>query len=102
MALNEGYVPGAWNVWCSMCGHAYKSTEMVKNWQGQWRCRRCNEPRQPQDFVKAVPDKPAPPYVQPLVTQFTPAYCSFNDRSAIPGYALPGCSMPGNSTLLPT
>jgi hypothetical protein len=48
-----------------MCGRKMKSSEAVKNWQGMWRHQRCNEPRQTQDFVRALPDKETVPFSQP-------------------------------------
>lgn len=56
---------GSWNARCSMCNFKRKAGELVKNWQGQWRCPVHNESRQPQDFVRAVPDVQTPPWVQP-------------------------------------
>ena len=56
---------GDWNALCSMCGRKRKASTMVKNWQGQWRCPEHNEPRQPQDFVRGVPDIQTPPWTQP-------------------------------------
>lgn len=92
---------GDWNVACSMCGRKRKSSEMVRNWQGLWRCPEHNEPRQPQDFVRAVPDVQAVPFSQPE-TDIDIAICSFNGMSAIPDYALPDCSLPDNPTFDPT
>ena len=57
---------GDWNAVCSMCGRKRKASWLVKNWQGMWRCPEHNEPRQPQDFVRAVPDVQTPPWVQPM------------------------------------
>lgn len=68
MSVNQGpsdYLDlGNWNATCSMCGHKKKASQLVKNWQGQWRCPIHNEPRQPQDFVRATPDIITPPWVQ--------------------------------------
>ena len=36
-----------------------------RHWQGMYRCTKCWEPRQPQDFVRAIPDIQTPPVVQP-------------------------------------
>ena len=47
---------GDWNCICSMCGQKRKASQLVKNWQGQWRCPEHNESRHPQDFVRAVAD----------------------------------------------
>jgi hypothetical protein len=59
------YAPGEWNLVCSICGRKMKSGDAVKNWQGMWRHRRCNNPRQPQDFVRVLPDDQTVPFSQP-------------------------------------
>lgn len=86
---------GDWNVACSMCGRKRKASTMVQNWQGMWRCPEHNEPRQPQDFVRAVPDVQSVPFAQ-LETDIDIIFCSFNGASAIPDLALPDCSIPDN------
>ena len=58
------FKPGDWNALCSMCGAKKKASQLVKNWQGQWRCPEHNEPRQPQDFVRSVPDDQSVPWSQ--------------------------------------
>lgn len=97
---SDHYVPGDWNVACSMCGRKRKASQMVRNWQGMWRCPEHNEPRQPQDFVRAVPDVQSVPFAQPE-TDIDIPICSFNGSSAIPHYAIPGCMIPGRFVLLP-
>ena len=57
---------GNWNARCSMCGAKYKASQLTKNWQGMYRCSRCQEPRQAQDFVRGVPDIQTPPWIQPI------------------------------------
>ena len=57
---------GDWNAVCEMCGRKRKASMLVKNWQGGWRCPEHNEPRQPQDFVRATPDTQTPPWAQPM------------------------------------
>jgi len=59
---------GDWNARCSMCGAKFKASQLVRNWQGMMRCKRCNEPRHPQDFVRGIPDIQTPPWTQPLDT----------------------------------
>lgn len=71
MGSADYQVPGEWNARCSMCGFKRKSSYLVKNWQGLWRCPEHNEPRHPQDFVKAIDDNPAPPWTQPGGQTFT-------------------------------
>src|SRR5258708_32371012 len=85
---------GDWNANCSMCGRKRKASELVKNWQGQWRCPEHNEARQPQDFVRGVPENQTPPWTQMAGQSFV-AVCSFVDSSAIPHRAIPTCVTPG-------
>lgn len=90
------YETGEWNVACSMCGRKRKASEVVQNWQGQYRCPEHNEPRQPQDFVRGVADIQTPAFVQPE-RDYDIQICTFNGSSGIPGLALPGCMTPGRS-----
>lgn len=57
---------GDWNVLCFQCGFKRKASMMEKNWQGYYVCPEHNEPRQPQDFVRAVPDNQNVPWSQPV------------------------------------
>lgn len=91
---------GDWNVVCSMCGRKRKASAMARNWQGMYRCPDHNEARQPQDFVRTVPDNMTAPWVQKPIDQFVIIQCDFNGSSAIPGVAVPGCAIPGRHTLI--
>jgi len=86
---------GDWNARCSMCSFKFKAGELTKNWQGMYRCSRCQESRQPQDFVRAVPDIQTPPWTQPQVADDFVAMCTPQGLSAVPGEAEPGCASPG-------
>lgn len=88
---------GDWNASCSMCGRKRKASTMVRNWQGYYRCPEHNEPRHPQDFVRGVQDVQTVPWSQPQ-TDYDLPICSFNGVSAIPGGAIPGCMLPGNTS----
>ena len=57
---------GDWNAVCYQCGRKRKASTLVQNWQGFYVCPVHNEPRQPQDFVRSVPDNQTPPWVQPM------------------------------------
>jgi hypothetical protein len=89
---------GDWNVACSLCGRKRKGSMMEKNWQGLWRCPEHNEPRQPQDFVRAIIDIVTPPYVQ-VETDVNIQVCTYNSLAALPGYGLPGCMIPGRTVI---
>jgi len=60
------YDAGTHNAQCDQCGFAFKFSEMRKRWDGAWVDDKCWEPRQPQDFVRAVRDNPAVPVARPL------------------------------------
>lgn len=51
------YRPGDWNIICSVCGTKLKFGNAIQHWSGTWRCSKCWEPRQPQDFVTALDTK---------------------------------------------
>jgi hypothetical protein len=55
---------GDYNVACSMCGRKRKASELVRNWQGLYRCPEHNEPRQPQDFARGIKEVISPPWAQ--------------------------------------
>lgn len=83
---------GTWNVRCSMCYAKRKASEMVKNWQGQYRCPTHNEPRHPQDFLKAIPDNPSVPYVQDPGQSFI-TLCDVFGVTSVADYAVADCSV---------
>jgi hypothetical protein len=85
---------GTWNALCSLCGRKRKANTMVKNWQGLYRCPEHDEPRHPQDFVRAVPDVQTPPWVQRPPADVFVVLCSPTDRSALPDLAIPDCVLP--------
>ena len=85
---------GDWNVVCYQCGFKRKASMLVKNWQGYFVCPEHNEPRQPQDFVRSVPDVQTPPWTQPKPDNHFAGRCSPNGSTAYPNYATPGCVMP--------
>lgn len=64
---------GSWNVACAECGRKRKDSDMRQlppgvPGGGMWVCFPEHwNPRQPQDYVRGVPDKMAAPYVQQQV-----------------------------------
>lgn len=56
---------GDHNAFCDRCGFKYKASELRKEWQGFMVCATCWEPRHPQEFVRSIPEKPAPPWSRP-------------------------------------
>lgn len=56
---------GDFNAQCYQCGFKRKGSMLARNWQGYYVCPEHNEPRQPQDFVRGLPDLQTPPWTQP-------------------------------------
>ena len=88
---------GSWNAICYRCGRKRKASEMRKQWQGYWVCPEEWEPRQPQDFARGVPDEQSPPWTQPPPADVFIGVCTIQGQQAIPGFALPGCAVPGQN-----
>lgn len=59
------FAEGTWNACCDQCGFQFKFNELRKRWDGAYVDDACWEPRQPQDFVRAVRDNPAVPVSRP-------------------------------------
>jgi len=53
---------GAWNVRCQECFRKYKSFSLRKRWDNFWVCDFCFEQRNPQDFIRGIPDNPSTPW----------------------------------------
>ena len=60
---------GDWNATCDVCGKKFKASMLRKRWDNLMVCQLDWEPRQPQDFVRGVPDDQVPPWTRPV-----PAY----------------------------
>lgn len=94
MGRADYLAPGDWNTVCYQCGFKRKASTMLRYWQGYYVCPEHWEPRQPQDFVRSIPDVQTAPWQQPWTPIYAP-FCSPNGLSAIPGDAIPGCVRPG-------
>lgn len=57
---------GDYNTVCFECGRKRKASMLRKHWQGYYVCPEHWEPRQPQDFVRAIPDLMNVPWAQPM------------------------------------
>jgi len=85
---------GDWNAVCYECGRKRKAGQMVRHWQGFYVCpEHVNSKRQPQDFVRGVQDKQAPPWTQPPPEATFVLYCTPNGRTAITDFAIAECAI---------
>jgi len=96
MPIQNMYSHGNWNTTCDVCGRKYKSSDLRKRWDNLMVCAYDYEERQPQDFVRASVDKMAVPWSRPEPSDtFIVTMCTPETTSSIPGYAQPGCAIPG-------
>ena len=65
MSTPQYYDNGSFNVICDVCGRQYRAFQLTQRWDGLMVCQGDWEPRQPQDFVRGVADKMAPPWTRP-------------------------------------
>lgn len=61
----KGKWPGTWSVICDVCGFRFPSDQIKKRWDNLMVDQKCWEQRHPQDFIRGVPDRPAPPFTRP-------------------------------------
>ena len=88
------FVAGQWNAICDVCGQKYKSGDMKKRWDGLMVCPHDWEPRHPQDFLRAVPDRQAVPWSRPETTDVFvegPA-CPYPTFGGIADYGTADCA----------
>lgn len=60
-----GYHKGKWKCVCDRCGFDHLNTDLRLEWTGLRVCRECFEERHPQEAIRGVPDRQAPPWVRP-------------------------------------
>jgi hypothetical protein len=64
MPRHNWYEMGAYNMSCDQCGRIFKSGELRLRWDNAWVDDACWEIRQPQDFVRGIPDNQSVPYAR--------------------------------------
>jgi hypothetical protein len=84
---------GDHNAWCDVCGFKFKASELRKRWDGMMCCPDDWEKRHEQDFLKSMPEKPAPPWSRPRndkISDLTPStFTSPMDDNAGTTYFVP-------------
>ena len=65
MSYKSSWDSGNWNTICDSCGRQFKASMLRQRWDGLMVCDGDWEPRQPQDFVRGMADKQAPPWARP-------------------------------------
>ena len=68
MSYYSRYNSGDWKAICDVCGREFKASKLKQRWDGLMVDSLCWEPRQPQDFVRGVPDPQLVPWVRDEAT----------------------------------
>lgn len=64
MNQNPGYKSGDWKAICDSCGFEFMASELKLRWDGFRVCPKDWETRNPQDFIRSVPEKITPPWTR--------------------------------------
>ena len=64
MGYTPRYDSGDWKAICDICGREFKASRLKQRWDGLMCCQQDWEPRQPQDFVRGVPDPQVVPWIR--------------------------------------
>jgi hypothetical protein len=92
------FAMGDWNATCYECGRKRKGSMLRKNWQGYFVCPDHWEPRQPQDFVRNIPDVITPPWAQPMPADSFRFTCDLWSSSPMADYGTADCATVGGNT----
>jgi len=65
LSYTSRYDKGNWIANCDVCGRKYKASLLTERWDGLMCCPDDWEIRQPQDFVRGVPDTQIAPWLRP-------------------------------------
>lgn len=68
MPADKFYIPGSFYRICERTGMKTREFNTRREWQGLIVRKEVFEPRQPQDFVRGVPDNQTVPYPRPRPT----------------------------------
>jgi hypothetical protein len=92
MSYKPSWDNGGWKVICDVCGRLFKEHDLQKRWDGVMVCSGDWEPRQPQDFVRGVADKQAPPWARPEASDDFIFVCTLITSQALADYGVADCA----------
>lgn len=90
------YVPGSWNALCDVCGQKYKAGDMRRRWDGLMVCPKDWEPRHPQDFLRAVPDRQNVPWSRPEPGDEFIFFCTYFTSAGMADIGVADCAKADN------
>ena len=81
MSYTSRFDSGDWKADCDVCGRTYKASQLQQRWDGLMCCHQDWEIRQPQDFVRGIPDNQLAPWTRPEPSD---SFIPFNFTPLIP------------------
>lgn len=74
------YRPGSWNACCDQCGELFKSSDMVRQWDGFYVDRRCLDLRNAQELIRMPRAEQAIPWTRNCGNGCTCSACQAKTR----------------------
>lgn len=93
MANYSRWDRGDWEAICDSCGRKFKASKLKMRWDGLMVCAQDWEARQPQDFVRGVPDPQLVPWVR---DEAKDKFKQCTTDTSLAGLAIAGCAIPAN------
>jgi len=85
---------------CDQCASEYKLSQLRKRFDGAIVCPSCWEPRHPQEHIRPRREPQPPRNVRPDREPVYIQTCPTTGVTATAGYAVVGCSVVGNATVI--
>jgi len=95
MSYYARYDKGDWEAICDVCGRKYKASKLKQRWDGLMCCPQDWEIRQPQDFVRGVPDPQLVPWVRDEPQDQYDFICTLVTVNAVADYGTADCAQAG-------
>ena len=95
MAYFSRWDRGDWDAICDSCGRKFKASKLKQRWDGLMVCHQDWEKRQPQDFVRGVPDPQLVPWVRDEPEDAYTFTCDLISSQGIADYAVADCARAG-------
>lgn len=95
MSYRPSYHKGDWLATCDVCARKFKASALKQRWDGLMACSDDWEARQPQDFVRGVPDPQIVPWIRDEASDTFDNFCAIRDKYPLASVGTAGCCVCG-------
>jgi len=95
--MRSYFKSGSWNAVCDVCGHWFKSDDLMKRWDGLMVCEKDYEGRHPQSLIKIPTDNPTVPWSRPKDDTSGMLVCTYITIQAKADIGTANCAQVGYS-----